>query len=195
MCIISSFVINWQVFTQNGLVLFRGTGNETLSALSSAAFMKKPVPTNWCTLNLWMFKRMLSPNGYPNNFLCSWIQQFLNKKHAVTRQRLSPAISSRVTWLPMLRATTPLPKQPNTFFIFLSALLLTDNKNLQQDHCSSVCKCTDDGGRSCRNVCKNVLYIVFFGRYFHYNNIKHQKYQVSQFDDCVLTCWIEKGLG
>ena len=42
-------------------------------------------------------------------------------------------------WLRMLRATTSLPKQPLAFFIFHSAFLLTDHKNLHHDHCSSIC--------------------------------------------------------
>jgi len=35
------------------------------------------------------------------------------------------------------------------------------------------CKWTDDGNRSYWNVCKNVVYIVSFGRYFHYKAIQH----------------------
>ena len=35
------------------------------------------------------------------------------------------------------------------------------------------CKCTDDGSRSYRRVCKNVVNIIFFGRYFHYKAIQH----------------------
>jgi len=34
-------------------------------------------------------------------------------------------------------------------------------------------KCSGDGSRSYRNVCKNVVYIVFFGHYFHYKAIQH----------------------
>jgi len=44
-------------------------------------------------------------------------------------------VSSRVTWLPMLRVTTVTASR---FSIFHSAFLLTDHKNLQQDHCSSI---------------------------------------------------------
>jgi len=62
----------------------------------------------------------------------------------------------------MLRATTSLPEQLFVFFIFHSAFLLTDHKNLQQDHYNSIAKCTDDGRRRYRNVCKNVVYIAFF---------------------------------
>jgi len=36
-------------------------------------------------------KRMLSRNGYPNNFLDRCIQQFLNRKYVVTQQRDAPA--------------------------------------------------------------------------------------------------------
>ena len=36
-------------------------------------------------------KRMLSRNGYPNNFLDRCIQQFLNGKYGVTQQRGAPA--------------------------------------------------------------------------------------------------------
>jgi len=36
-------------------------------------------------------KRMLSRNGYPNNFLDGCIQQFLNRKYGVTQQRDAPA--------------------------------------------------------------------------------------------------------
>ena len=39
-------------------------------------------------------KRMLSRNGYPNNFLDRCIQQFLNSKYGVTQQRGAPAESS-----------------------------------------------------------------------------------------------------
>jgi len=39
-------------------------------------------------------KRMLSRNGYPNNFLDRCIQQFLNSKYSVTQQRDAPAESS-----------------------------------------------------------------------------------------------------
>jgi len=48
-------------------------------------------------------------------------------------------ISSWVMWLRMLRATTSLPKQPFTFFIFLQRFSPEwTNENLQQDHCSSI---------------------------------------------------------
>ena len=48
-------------------------------------------------------------------------------------------VSSWVIWLRMLRASTSLPKQPFALFIFYRAFLLNDHKNLQQDHCSSIC--------------------------------------------------------
>ena len=57
----------------------------------------------------------------------------------VTRHHLRH-VSSWVMWLCMLRANTSLPKQRFAFFIFYSAFLLTDHKNLQQqDNCSWIC--------------------------------------------------------
>ena len=47
-------------------------------------------------------------------------------------------VSSRVTRLRMLRATTSQPDQSIAFLIFHSAFLLTGHKSLQQDHCSSI---------------------------------------------------------
>ena len=50
-------------------------------------------------------------------------------------------VSSWVVWLRMLRATTSLPKQPSRFS-FVTALFSSSHgyhKNLQQDHCSSIC--------------------------------------------------------
>jgi len=38
-------------------------------------------------------------------------------------------------------------------------------------------KCTDDSSRGYRNVFKNVVYIVFFGRYFHCNSNQKPKLQ------------------
>jgi len=48
-------------------------------------------------------------------------------------------VSSWVMWPHMLRATTSLPKQSFAFFIFYSAFSWMTNKNLQHDHCSSIC--------------------------------------------------------
>jgi len=43
------------------------------------------------------------------------------------------------TTLQAFNSTTSLAKQPFAFFIFYSTFLLNDNKNLQHDHCSSIC--------------------------------------------------------
>ena len=48
-------------------------------------------------------------------------------------------VSSWVMWLRLLPITTSLPKQSSAFFIFFTALFSwMTNKNLQQDHCSSI---------------------------------------------------------
>jgi len=56
------------------------------------------------------------------------------------------------------------------FFIFHSTFLLTDHKNLQQDHCSSIAN-TLMMVAGVTKMSANVVYIVFFGRYFHYKAI------------------------
>jgi len=80
-----------QVSTQNGLVSFRWTGNETLSTLLRRAYdivnSYELVHTEFMNI-----KRMLSRNGYPNNFLDRCIHHFLNRKHGVTQQRDSSAL-------------------------------------------------------------------------------------------------------
>jgi len=58
--------------------------------------------------------------------------------HDVTRHH-HWHVSSWVMWLRMLLATTSLPKHRFAFFIFHSAFLLNDHKNLPEDHCSSIC--------------------------------------------------------
>ena len=48
--------------------------------------MTLPVPTNWCTGNLWILSECCLATG-PQQFLDRCIQQFLNSKYGVTQQR------------------------------------------------------------------------------------------------------------
>jgi len=57
-----------KVSTQNDRVSVRCTGNETLSTLYSAALMTLPVPTNWCTRNLWIWSECCLATGTPAIF-------------------------------------------------------------------------------------------------------------------------------
>ena len=79
--------ISTRLAPQNGRVSFRCTGNEAFSTLYSAALMILPVPTNWCTRNLLILSQSYLATGTPTNVLDRCIQQFLNRKHGVTRQR------------------------------------------------------------------------------------------------------------
>jgi len=67
-------------------------------------------------------------------------------------------------------ATTLLLKQRFAFFIFHSTFFLTDHKNLQQDHCNSICNALMMIKELSKNLQK-VIYIVLFGHDFHHKTL------------------------
>jgi len=88
-----------RVSTRNGRVSFRCTGNETLSTLYSAALMTLPVPTNWCTRNVWILCDCCLTMSTPTIFWTvafsnSWTENKVSRNNVM--HRLNPLLHPNI---------------------------------------------------------------------------------------------------
>jgi len=93
----NDLIIAWYVHTGPESILPQSAFNATNISSISIRCLTKPCQLYSASsyelvhMEFMNIKRMLSRNGFPNNFLDRCIQQCLNRKHGVTQQSDSPA--------------------------------------------------------------------------------------------------------